>query len=299
MNKKVKIFIDSSSTFDKEFLKKNNVSVIPLSLSDMNNQVYSDDGTNMNPNILFKEIANGNKFKTSATPLGVLMTTIEDALDEYDVVYFIPISHGLSSQWNQARMIEEDHPGKFFVIKSTSAALANEFVLYKLIDLIKTKKEPKEIVKECEDYYLNTDTYFSCEDISDLLRGGRVTSGIVKIIKMLKLKPIILLDTKNQRAGMSKNYQDAIGKIIDNIDKDYDKKLSSDDIEHLGIYYSGYEDTKKDFILDSVSKAFNYPKEKILIRWVPTIVLAHTRKGAYGITVATKTPHKKREIKVD
>ncbi len=299
MNKKVKIFIDSSSTFDKEFLEKNNVGIIPLSLSDMNNQVYSDDGTNMNPNILFKEIANGNKFKTSATPLGILMTTIENALDEYDTVYFIPISHGLSSQWNQARMIEEDHPGKFFVIKSTSAALASEFVLYKLLDLIKTNKSPKEIVEECENYYLNTDTYFSCEDITDLLRGGRVTASIVKIIKMLKLKPIILLDTKNQRAGMSKNYQDATDKIIASINKDYNKNLCEDDIEHLGIYYSGYDDEKKNYILDSVSKAFNYPKEKILIRWVPTIILAHTRKGAYGITVATRIPHIKREIKID
>ncbi len=299
MQKKVKILIDSSSTFDKKYLDQNNISVVPLSLSDNVDKVYTDDGVSINPEILFNEIEKGNKFKTSCTPLGQLMMAVENALEDNDIVFFIPISHGLSSQYNQAKILEEDYPGRFFVINSTSAAYANEYVCTKLVQLVKELDDPKEIVSKCEQLYLNTDTYFSCEDVSDLLKGGRVTQGIIKVVKLLKLKPIILLDTKNQKAGMSRNYRDNAQKMIKLINEDYENKLQTSDIESIAVYYSGYEEEKKNFLLDTFAKAFNFLKEKIVIRWVPTVVLAHTRKGAYGITICTKTPHKLREIKVD
>lgn len=131
MNKKVKIIIDSSSTIDKDFIKENNIAVVPLSLSDKNNKVYADDGIQMNPQILFNEINNGNTFKTSCSSPGQVMLTIEDALEENDLVFFIPISYGLSSQYNQIKMLEEEYKDKLYVIKSSNAAFANEYVCKK------------------------------------------------------------------------------------------------------------------------------------------------------------------------
>jgi hypothetical protein len=42
-----------------------------------------------------------------------------------------------------------------------------------------------------------------------------------------------------------------------------------------------------------LSTEFNFPKEKIITRWVPTVVITHTLNGSYGIVIETSQPRKK------
>jgi DegV family protein with EDD domain len=295
MKKYCGILIDSGCTYDVNFIKKHNIEIIPLSFTDQNNKVYDDDNKEVDQVELLKRLDAHESFKTSATPIGKLMVKVEQMFENYEHVIFLPISVGLSSQYAQSLIVQQDYLGKFFPIKSTSAAIANEFVLNEIVKMVEENMEIPSIVDKAQDLYKYIDTYFSCEDLSGMKSSGRVTSAIMKVINLFKLKPIIQLDGKNQYGGVGKNYQIITKKIIRNINKDFQNELKSEHIKSIGIYLGGYGEEKRNFLLETFSNAFNFAKEKIFFRDLPTVVLVHTRRGCYGISIQTTIPRVTKE----
>ncbi|MDR2369300.1 MAG: DegV family protein [Mycoplasmataceae bacterium] len=292
MQKRIGVLVDSSCTYDETFLRQHKIEVIPLSFSDAQNQTYDDDNQSITREKLLERLDQKESFKTSATPIGKLIEKAEQMLKNYDQIIFLPISIGLSSQYMQSLIVQQDLIGKFFPIRSTSGGAANEFVLYKIVELIAANKDVAEIIAAAENMYKYIDTYFSCEDLSGMSSGGRITKTIMKVINLFKLKPIIHLDNKNLYGGIGKNYRTIIRKIIDLIKEDFHNSLTVAQIKHIAIYYSGYPETKKNDILDFISQGFNFPREKILVRWVPSVVLIHAHRGAYGLTIETTIERK-------
>jgi fatty acid-binding protein DegV len=134
MKNKCGILIDSSCCYDPQFIIENHIEIAPLSLSDGQNILYTDDNKKIDATTLLTRLDNGETFKTSATPLGQLQMKIEDMLEKYETVIFLPISSGLSSQYQQSLIIKQDFPNQLFVINSLSAASANEFILFHLVE---------------------------------------------------------------------------------------------------------------------------------------------------------------------
>jgi len=135
MNKKrIGILVDSGTVLEQEFIDQNHIEIIPLSLSDNHEKVYSDEPSIINPNILFDEIAKGNTFKTSATAIGLIMNKVEAVLQEYEKLIFIPISSGISSQYQNIKMLaENEYPNQLFVVNALSAGIANYYVCQEIV----------------------------------------------------------------------------------------------------------------------------------------------------------------------
>jgi hypothetical protein len=67
------------------------------------------------------------------------------------------------------------------------------------------------------------------------------------------------------------------------------KRFKDSDIEFIGVLESvGQSDREKKFILNYVSKFFNYPLSKISKRKVPNAVFSHSWSGSWGIGIALK-----------
>ncbi|MDR0740005.1 MAG: DegV family EDD domain-containing protein [Mycoplasmataceae bacterium] len=292
MKKQIGILIDSSCTYDSTFIKENNIEIIPLAFSDSQNKTYDDDNSSINRDELMRRLDNHESFKTSAAPIGKLITKVESMLTNYEKIIFLPISHGLSSMYAQSLIVKQEFPDNFFPVRSLSGAAANEFVLRDIAQNVHKNMDVQSIIDIAEKQFNRISTYFSCEDLSGMSSGGRVTKTIMKVINILKLKPIIQLDNKNQYGGIGKNYQSVIKKIIKSIKNDFDNKLLPENILNIYIYYTAYEDIKKDTIINLLSEGFMFPKEKIVIRDLPNIVLIHTHRGSYGVSLETNIEHK-------
>jgi fatty acid-binding protein DegV len=123
------------------------------------------------------------------------------------------------------------------------------------------------MVNDAEQLYSKIVTFFSCEDVRGIISGGRGSKTVLHAIKFLRLKPIIQLDNKNQYAGIATNYKSAMKKIIAKIRSDYKGvELNAQNINHISIYYSGYEDEKRSYIINTLAEAFNFPAKKIMVR---------------------------------
>jgi fatty acid-binding protein DegV len=71
---------------------------VPISITDSQSKVYQDNNKEIPYETLLKRLSNGENFKTSMTPLGQLMDTVEEMSKEYEEIIFLPVSKGLSGQ---------------------------------------------------------------------------------------------------------------------------------------------------------------------------------------------------------
>lgn len=279
MKKKIGILIDSSSTRDENFLKKNDIWVAPLSLTDGHLLTYKDDGKDITKDQLVERLKRGENFKTSMTPIGQLMVVVEQMFEKYEHIIFLPISKGLSSQWQSSQIIKKEYPN-FHIVDSVSAAYTNEIILNDMVDKLNKGKMISEIISSANEITNKTFNIFSVEETSGMKSGGRITKTILHVIDILKLKPIIRFNVKNEYAGVTKNYRSGITKMI----KTAKKWLSSikSTVNNVCIYTSGYEESKFKFIKTALTNSFNISDDKISERWIPSVVLVHTKLGSYG-----------------
>lgn len=283
MKKKIGILIDSSSTLDEKFIKKNNIWVAPLSLVDSHLHTYKDDGIELDRKHLISRLRSGENFKTAMTPIGQLFEIVEKMSMEYEDIIFLPISKELSGQWQTAQIVKKEY-SNLHVINSLSAAYTNEIIASQIVQNIKKEKSIMEILKDAESVNDKTFTIFSVEDTSGMKSGGRITNTILHAIDFLKLQPIIRLNVKNEYAGVTKNYQSGIKKMIKAAQKWY-APIKNVKPEFACIYFSGYDDTKFTYIKNAIIEAFKINANNICVRWIPSCVLIHTKLGSYGFSL--------------
>jgi fatty acid-binding protein DegV len=152
--------------------------------------------------------------------------------------------------------------------------------------------EVKEAIKIVEAQQKKMATFFSLDDVGGLVKGGRVTGAIVKVFKLLKLKPIVQTEVKNHFAGMGKNFEMNTTKILNRIKKLFSAhKLDKSNILHFGVLDGGISAAQIETMKKKAENIFNIDYDLIDVKPVPTCVLCHTRKGSYGYAIEANFEH--------
>lgn len=213
MKQQYGILIDSSCTVPDSYIKEHDIGVVPLIITKVSNSVSISD-IDLKYDQLLQNLSNGDQYKTSATIYGVLLQKASEMLEKYEHIFFLPISQGISSQYSTSLMIKEEFPQTFHPIASTTAGVGNEFILYKLVSLLRTNQTPDQIQQEIEEELQYITTYFSCENTSGIHAGGRLKKMFLGTIKLIKAKPIVCFDNSNHFTGIGKSYKKNIYKMI-------------------------------------------------------------------------------------
>lgn len=288
MKQKYGILVDSSCTFTNELINDNKVEIVPLIITNKQTNESIPD-TSITYEQLIKNLDAGQRYSTSCSVLGTLIEKVKEMLTKYEHVFFLPISHGISSQYANALMIKDDFGDSFHVICSTTTGIGNEFLLNKLIALIKKDLKPNEIVviltKELD--YITT--YFSCEQIAEMRSGGRLKQLMLKTINFFHKKPIICFNSTNHVVGFGANFEINLLKMIKHLSKkSFHLETLTNSVANIGLYVSGHNKLEVDVMLSLLSNKFQIDKKQIMVRNVPYAILTHTLPKAYGFCVEIK-----------
>lgn len=297
MKKSFLIMTDSSTTLDHEWAKNNDVMILPLSILRSDHTLIVDDGIESKPERIYEDIDNGYTFQTSCTPYGVLIEAIEQKLQEYEKIIFIGISSGFSSQFNNAKNLEKEYQDKLFVVDTEDFGYSLEHLVYKIKAMLSNNISFGDILKMINKHHDYTSSFLACENITGLVRSGRIPKIIGTMLKLSKVTPIIKAEWKNHRAGMALNIRSAPHKILENINHVFDNQLNNHTIEKVCILQAGLSSERIDELKNDVINHFHVDKEKIVIRSGPPIFLVYVWKGALGIQVIANIPKKHVEKK--
>ena len=277
-NKKVGFIVDTSSCIKPN--QYDDVYVVPLCVNVNNNntnKIYRD--TDKKFNLDFDKIIKQKdnfKITTAQTPISDMIEACKIMSKKYDEVYVFPINRCLSSCINTWEVVTNNFP-KINVIQYKDFCVGLNWDIQIIKHIFKTKKIDKNSLNNFFEKKIkgNRLGFVIVNDISWLIKGGRLGSFKGSITKLLGLKPIIFFDHKSfVYHTIAKNYNNFFDKIFKYLAKNFnDKKIN----KILILSNNANFEIAKEIIYRK------YPKIYSEITNIPTVLSIHTGPNTLGV----------------
>lgn len=182
---------DSCCDLNTEMQTRLRADLIPLKIT-VGDQVFVDDRS-----IDLAQLrAAIHSCKTAATTACPSPEEFAEAMRRYDSCVVITISAKLSGSYNSAvvakGLVEEEWPEKKIYVCDSKSASSGEVQLALLIrDLDEQGLGFEEIVARLEESVAATRTLFVLEDLSTLMKNGRLNKVVGTVATLLSLRPIM------------------------------------------------------------------------------------------------------------
>ena len=199
-----KIVADSSCDLNKVLEQKMDVSLVPFKI-DVEKDTFIDDKNLVVADLIKAMKASPNPIKTSCPSPGDFVEEYKEA----DNVYVVTISEQLSGTYNSAvlakDMVKEEDENKFVhVFNSKSASVGETLTAMKIKECIDKKLSNSQLVDKVEQFIEDMTTYFISDDLSNLIKNGRITKTQGLIANVLNIKPIMAADKTGNIIALEK-----------------------------------------------------------------------------------------------
>lgn len=283
MKNKIAIVTDTNSGITQEEAKKLGVYLIPMPFFINNNTYY--EGITLSQEEFLKKLETNEDISTSQPSPGTIIELWDALLKDYDYILHIPMSSGLSSSTETAKMLASDYDGKVLVVDNKRISVTFRQSILDALYLINKGLAPKEIQEILEKEALEAIIYLTVDTLKYLEKGGRITPAVAALGSMFNIKPVLLidggkLDTYKKVRGL-KSAQKA---MIDAIKNDIENRFKDTDFLIQTAYSGDLGQGEK--WNEVVKKAF--PEHDIFNDILPMSICCHVGPGALGIACIKK-----------
>lgn len=187
--KKIALVTDSNSGITQDEGKEMGIYVLPMPFY-INGDLYYED-INLTQEEFYEKLAQNCEISTSQPIVGDVLKLWDSLLKEYDQIIHMPMSSGLSSSCDTAKMLAQDYEGKVFVVDNQRISVTLHHAILDTLQMIEEGGEGPEIRQYLEETGLDASIYITLETLKYLKRGGRVTPAAAAIGTVLNLKPVL------------------------------------------------------------------------------------------------------------
>ena len=177
---KVAILTDSNSGITQGEAPALGVYVLPMPFY-INDQLYYEDLDLTQDQFYLRLREDSTKITTSMPLVGDLVDKWEELLDEYDEVVYIPMSSGLSSSCQTARMLAEDYGGKVQVVDNHRISVTQRESVLSALRLAQQGYDAEQIKAFLEEHAYDASIYITVDSMEYLKKGGRVTPAAATV----------------------------------------------------------------------------------------------------------------------
>ncbi len=280
------IITDSNSGITIEQAKEKNIFVIPMPFY-FNDQVLFEN-INLKHEEFYKKLENDNiDIKTSMPSLGDIMEMWDRVLEEYDEIVYIPMSSGLSSSFETAKMISEEYEEKVQVVDNQRISVTQKHSVLDALELSQNGKSAIEIKEYLEEAKANSSIYIMVGTLKYLTKGGRITPAVAALGTILKMKPILQIQgDKLDTFAKARTIKQAKSIMVDAIKTDIGNKYNGDSSKvHISMAYTGSKNNCEIF-RNEVQEIF--PEHNILMDPLSLSISCHIGPEALAITTTQK-----------
>lgn len=156
------------------------------------------DGIDIKAEEFYKKLQTSKVIpSTSAPTIGEAMELLDSlaSLGYSDVIMY-SISYQLSSIGQMLETLREEYEGKIkiHVVDTKTAAYLQGYIAVAAKTQVKEGKSVKEIMEYSEYLIKNSHAYFVVDDLSYLVKNGRLSGAAGFIGNLLKIKPVLEMD---------------------------------------------------------------------------------------------------------
>lgn len=278
MKSKIAILTDSSSSIYNVKHEYDNVYMINLPCF-LGEQVFTDFEKHGNEKFYNALKETSDVPKTSQPSMGEVLDAFTNLKEQgyTDIICFF-ISRELSGTYQNAMIAKEmiDDINIIIVDTLTTVSILSAMVLDSA-KLIQNGATVNDVLEHIEKLKQNWGYFLTVENLTYLIKNGRLSNAKGLVANILKIKPVIeftqdgkLLSTKTVRT-----YKKALMEIVNMLVE----KVNP----NTGVVHVSYTDNEQDlqFVLDIINEAL--PSIKVEIYHIPATVVAHLGLAVVGV----------------
>lgn len=231
--KSIAIVTDSNCGMSPAQVKDLGIYMLPMPFF-IDDKEYLED-IDMNQSEFFQHLEQNPGCKVSTSqPTPESVTTLWDKLlKDYDEIVHIPMSSGLSSSMQTARMLAEDYDGRVRVVNNQRISGTLRYSAIEAIQQAKNGLSADEIGTWLEKNRFDSSIYITVATLKYLKQGGRITPAAAALGTMLRLKPVLQiqgekLDAFSKARTMTQAKNTMTKAIKDDIADRFGEKINLD-----------------------------------------------------------------------
>ncbi|MDO4408400.1 MAG: DegV family protein [Eubacteriales bacterium] len=285
---RVAVMTDSNSGITQDMAKDMGINVVPMPFTIDGTTYYED--VNLTREEFFQMMADGKDIQTSQPSPGDLMSLWDKSLEKYDQIIYIPMSSGLSSSCQNARMIANDYNGKVVVVNNQRISVTQKRSVQDAIELAKNGYDAVRIRDILVRDKFEASIYIMLDTLKYLKKGGRITPAAAAVGTLMRIKPV--LQIKGERLdAFSKARTLAQGKstMINAIHHDIDNLFGGIDAENVYMY-AVHAQVPEPFAVFKKEVADAFPKYKVEEDRLSLSICCHIGPGALAMGCVKKCP---------
>ncbi|GAX08287.1 MAG TPA: DegV family protein [Lactobacillus sp.] len=202
---KIAVVTDSASYLTPEQVKNNDIHVVPITVI-FGHQTYLDNVEITTSEFYHRLKTDPQMPTTTQVTLGQMQTMYDQLADEgYDAVISIHLSSGITTFYsNLVNYLPNVTNIKVYPFDSRIASAGEADLVMLAAKLIRAGRSPEEIIQALTRLRDTIDAYFVVDDLSHLVRTGRLSNASSFVGGLLRIKPILTFNDQAQIVAIEK-----------------------------------------------------------------------------------------------
>lgn len=203
------IITDSNCDLSDEYIKENNIIVIPFCFNIKETDYEGNFGLSISCKEFYNELRKGEISTTAQiTPYKFEQIFRKYVSQGFSIIY-IGFSSALSQTCNNAILarkiiLEDNKNADINIIDSRRATAGQGLIIYYTSELLKQEKSKEYIINWIEDNKLKVNLWFTVDNLMHLKRGGRISTTSATLGTLLEIKPILQVDNHGNLIAIKK-----------------------------------------------------------------------------------------------
>jgi DegV family protein with EDD domain len=174
--------------------------------------------------------------KTSQPSPKDFLAKYQYQLERFDKVLCITLTSKLSGSYNSAvlakTLLAPEEQGKVFIVDSLNASCGQALVVLKAIDLIRSRKDIEDIMKELEEFIPHVHLFVMFQDPKWLEASGRISHVVANVMRgmaRLGIRPLLTFEKGAfVPAGLKTKAKDTVVVLFRQLEKDTERSRKAD-----------------------------------------------------------------------
>ena len=287
--KSIAIVTDSNCGMSPAQVKDLGIYMLPMPFF-IDDKEYLED-IDMNQSEFFQHLEQNPGCRVSTSqPTPESVTTLWDKLlKDYDEIVHIPMSSGLSSSMQTARMLAEDYDGRVRVVNNQRISGTLRYSAIEAIQQAKNGLSADEIGTWLEETRFDSSIYITVATLKYLKQGGRITPAAAAIGTMLRLKPVLQIQgEKLDSFSKARTMKQVRTTMLAAVEKDLKERFADPEAENTWLFVAH---TQNDEMAAEFAKEIeeHYPKAKPVYAAPLSLSIAcHIGPGSLAVAMSKK-----------
>ena len=286
-----RIISDSACDLSQTYIKENDVTIVPLSVS-FDGENYYRDNIDISRNDAYqKMIDNPNLYpKTSLPSVELYYNTFREYVEQDIPVVCFTISTILSGSYNSAKnamdMIMEDYPNaKLYVINSKQNTVTQAQIVDQMVRMRDANVPLDEALEKINKVIDSARIFFTVGSLDYLQMGGRI-GKVAAAASKIDVKPVIIMkDGDIGLGGIGRNRNKLKKKVLAVANKYLSENNKEDFVVSVGY---GYDASEGVSFMDDVEEVLGVKLQSSTNVAIGIITGTHTGPHAIGLGVVKK-----------